>query len=716
MRLEPFSAGPAALPDFGLQSPARLARLPRFLLAAVPALCLPFSAPAAEQLVPNGGFERGFDGWTRWGQNAKLITLEAGRTRSGTNCARIQHGHNALYFTRPLTPGQAYELSFAYCLAGANPSGQVALGFFKQGGGLNSAGAQKFKLPPSAGQDTNPWTQFRQVFLPTAVTSSAQFAFTAGDGSTLWLDEVSLRAVPRPAGLAEPTLPWEGLKRRTANPLFKELLSGEPGRYTVTSWAHDLNPKGKKGYKSPELEDEAVRQKEVLAIFKQSGEAGMGYMDLPGRLDGAEPWRTDEFHREQFRKYGVRYDVFSEGSGSIAAALKKGAELLNPAGKDLGRKPSVSLVDPAYVEAQCAILRKLGAQLRGEPFVGYYYGRDEPSIHIPEGTPERWGAYGRTMAKEVLEQYGFGRFAAPLPKEKSFLEDSNQPFRWIAYNRWMNDKFIASRSRLSRVLHEADPDARYSPANYWFMSGFQPYDLSRLAACSDLMECDPYASSAERERGRGVFNHGFGAKFMSDLTGKPVRVVAQAFHYAGYEMSPDDLREWLSQALRCGASAITYYEMDSPRWTDPARWKMMLHLSHVITRMNRVALPTTADTAVLYTLYTHMSHGASTSGDQVYAAHALLGELAGSWFKFVSDAQLERGERSLTGYKAVYLPLAKYMTPEAAKIIEDYVRGGGVLVCGDAEAFAFDLAGQRHLRHPRAHPGHQDPRGEIEGG
>jgi hypothetical protein len=67
--------------------------------------------------------------------------------------------------------------------------------------------------------------------------------------------------------------------------------------------------------------------------------------------------------------------------------------------------------------------------------------------------------------------------------------------------------------------------------------------------------------------------------------------------------------------------------------------------------------------------------------------------LAGSWFQFVSDAQLERGERVLSGYKAVYLPLAKYMTPEASKIIEDYVRGGGVLVCGDAEAFASDLAG-----------------------
>jgi hypothetical protein len=120
---------------------------------------------------------------------------------------------------------------------------------------------------------------------------------------------------------------------------------------------------------------------------------------------------------------------------------------------------------------------------------------------------------------------------------------------------------------------------------------------------------------------------------------------------------------------------------------------MMLYLTRVITRMNRIALPRTADTAVLYALYTHMSHGPSTSGDQVYAAHALLGELAGSWFRFISDVQLERGERSLTGLRAVYLPLAKYMTPESAKLIEDYVRAGGVLVCGDAEAFAFDLAG-----------------------
>ena len=59
----------------------------------------------------------------------------------------------------------------------------------------------------------------------------------------------------------------------------------------------------------------------------------------------------------------------------------------------------------------------------------------------------------------------------------------------------------------------------------------------------------------------------------------------------------------------------------------------------------------------------------------------------------VSDAQLERNEQWLDNYKAVYLPLARYMTPEAAAKIEDYVRSGGTLVCGDADAFSSDLAG-----------------------
>jgi len=675
----------------------------RCALLLIMLLSLTVTAGAGDQLSPPGGFENGFAGWTRWGKNADLISLESGRAHSGRNAARIQHGHNALYFQCDLSPGRAYALRFWYRVKGENPSGQVALSFNTKDGAFRSAGFKTLRIAPP---DTNAesWADFREVFMPTPVTATCQVSFNAAAGSTLWLDDVSLVMVEKPAELTEPPSPWQGMSHRTAKPLFQELLGSKPGNYSVVCWTHDLNPNDKSGRRFPEFTDDQKWQQEIRTIFKETGEAGLCFMDLPGRLDGGDPTRTVEFHAEQFRKYGVRFDVWTEGSESVAAAVKSSAEVLNPAELALGKRPMVSWVDPKYVGAQEKILRKLGQRLHDLPFVGVYYGKDEPTIHIPEGKPERWGSYGKVVAKEVLEKYGYGKFAAPLPGDKAFESDPDKPLRWIAYNRWMSDKFIETRKRLHGALHEVHPDARYTAANFWFMSRFVPYDYAGFAVCSDMLELDPYASSAEARHavsipgkektlGRGVFNHGFGAKFMSDLTGKPVRIVAQAFDYAGYAMQPEDLREWVSQAIRCGASAIDYYTLDRPRRTQPDRWEMMLHLSRELTRMNRVQLPDDPDTAILYTLYTHMSHGENSGGDQMYAAHALIGEMAGSWFKFVSDAQLERGQASLDRYKMVYLPLAKYMTPEATKKIEDYVRSGGALVCGDAEAFASDLAG-----------------------
>ena len=132
--------------------------MPLFQLIVL-SLLVAFSPQAADNLVANGGFENGFIGWTRWGQNAALITLNHEQPHSGTNSARIQRGHNALYFSHPLNPQQAYELHFAYRLTGGNPSGQVSLGFSKEGGPLRSAGSQVFKLAPPSGPDANEWAE-----------------------------------------------------------------------------------------------------------------------------------------------------------------------------------------------------------------------------------------------------------------------------------------------------------------------------------------------------------------------------------------------------------------------------------------------------------------------------------------------------------------------------------------------------------------------------
>lgn len=646
-----------------------------------------FSAP---ELAPNGGFELGFDKWTRWGTNADLITLDSKSPHSGKNCARMVSGHNALYFQTPLTPGKAYEIRFFYRMEGQNPSSEMSLNYYVKNGTHRSAGFKIIPiLPKRAG-----WTELRQVFMPSVTTSTCQVAFTGqGHGQTvLWVDDVSLREVPRPAGLKPAPDPWAGLTHRTRNPLFKELLTSQPGGYTMVSWTHNLNSKNLPQNRAKDFPDAASWDKQVERTYIESAKNGLGYMDMPGSIKGESGPKAEAFHNDLYQRYGVKYDIWTEGSPRTAAALKLGAELLNP-NRAAGAKPDVSVVDPHYVDAQEKSLTDIATLMRDKPFAGVYYGKDEPSVHFPNGSPDQWGAYGKQMAREVLQEFGYGKFAAPVPKDPKFENDPNKPLRWIAYNRWASDRWAKSRARLYDALHAVDPKAVYSPADYWFMSGFIPWDYPRLASHTDMFEIDPYASSAERRRGRGVYNHGFGPKFISDITGKPVRVIAQAFDYAGYSMKPQDLREWLSQSMRCGASAISYYAMDNPQYRAPERWKMMLHLSNVISKMNRVALPTDPDTAVLYTWYTHISSGLSTGADQVYSAHALVGELAGSWYRFIADTQIERGERSLGGYRVVYLPLGRYMTPEATAKIEAYVRGGGVLVCGDAEAFASDPEG-----------------------
>jgi hypothetical protein len=644
-------------------------------------------------MIPNGGFEQGLDRWTAWGPNADFISIDSTIAHSGKSSARIRAGRNALCIQVPMTPAKAYEIRFFYRLEGTNPSAQAALNYYVKSGPHRSAGFKLISIAPAKAANASGWSEMRQVFMPSVTTQSCQIAFEAKGDSVFWVDDVSVREVPRPVGLKASPAPWEGLAHRTRKPLFDELLTNKPGGYTMVSWTTNLNANNLPDKRKKDFPDAASWERQVEGTYLESARSGLGYMDLPGALNAASGPRTAAFHRELNDSCGVEFDVWTEGSGSVAAALANGAQLLNPKAREVGAKRSVSLVDPRYVDAQEKMLSRIGASLRGEPFVGVYYGRDEPSIRLPEGSPEHWGVYGARMADQVLREFGYGRFAAPVPKDPSFENDPNKPLRWIAYNRWASDRWAASRARLYKAIHQADPKALYSPADYWFMSGFVPFDYRALASCTDVFDIDPYASSAERRRGRGVYNHGFGAKFISDLTGKPVRVIAQAFNYAGYSMNPEDLREWLSQAMRCGASAISYYQMDNPQYNDPERWKMMLHLSKVISTMNRVALPQDPDTAVLYASYTHMSMGASTGGDQVYAAHALIGELAGSWYKFIADSQLDAGERDLRNYKVVYLPLGKYMTPKTAEIIEAYVRGGGALVCGDAEAFGSDLEG-----------------------
>lgn len=633
-------------------------------------------------LLRNADFAAGIELWEPYGNDQALIGVEKG-------CITVPVGHASIAQNMALKPRTVYELSITYRRSG--PSTRCGLVFFlNKPGGINaSAGVINIEHPRATGARLpDGREEFRETFRTPAGTRVGKVVLSARGTGDVAYSRVVLREVD--AGLDRGRIKpsdWSVLSRtRTKNPLFEDLLTDRPGDYQVVAWGHNLNRKN-----VPEsLLDKYPEEKwneEVEAMYRESGAVGMGYYNLPWQGDKAE---------DLYRRFGVTFDVMCETSATMANSISAGGELLNPtASTKTSARAACSLIDPVYVRTAVDELRKHAERFKGAPYVFVYGGKDEPSIWMPEGPIESWGPVWKQFAEEMKHSFGGGRFEMPARDDPGFIRDEKKhPFRWIAYNRWMADKYAESKKAMYEALKSVDPAARYNTCDYWFMTGFTPFDFEKMAQYGDIVECDPYASSAERIPGRGLYNHGFGPKLLSDLTGKPVRSIVQAFDYAGYEMTAEDLREWVSQSMRAGASHISYYQMDNPRFSDPERWKMMLHLSKVITTMNAIDRPTEADTAILYSSVSHRAEGPSTKANEIYTAHSILGERVGSWFDFVSDDAIPWGRRKLAEYKAVYVPLGTYEYGRLMPVFEEYVRGGGTLIAGDPGIFSRDPSGE----------------------
>ena len=82
-----------------------------------------------------------------------------------------------------------------------------------------------------------------------------------------------------------------------------------------------------------------------------------------------------------------------------------------------------------------------------------------------------------------------------------------------------------------------------------------------------------------------------------------------------------------------------------------------------------------------------------TPTDEIEVAYTFLGPVAGSWFKFINDYQIDRGSINLADYKVIYIPYATYQRESIVAKLAEYVKNGGTLVCGDSEVFSHDTLG-----------------------
>jgi hypothetical protein len=467
----------------------------------------------------------------------------------------------------------------------------------------------------------------------------------------------------------------------------------------VFSWGHELNQNELPNWNPARAPVVPPRRwaRTIAAVLDRSGRNGLwfsGASALPFRvpLHPKEPksWRNAANFSARHRQTGLRWDVNLE-IWAARVALRRKAVVVDPTAARTAYTRRLSLLDPVYRRTALQEIKRLVPKYRGRPYVHAYSGSDEPIVVLPRGKRALRSAYARRMRREVRREYGW----SPPNILAKPTRDVRQQLRWLAYSRWSGDNFFAMKRQQARLIRRLDPGATIVPNDYGFIDGFIPWDYTRLADFADIVEADPYVSFGERQTpGRGRYNPGFGAKLLSDLTGKEVRIIVQAFPHARYTPRPRDLYPWTAQALRAGATHISFFGSDNPRVVAPKRYAAMLDIA---SRLRGTRLPDKPEDPARLVLYATASEGQGqpwrlgnkrhrTSGDELYTAYALLGELGRGAFSFESDSRLLREPERLAGASAIWLPRAETLDRPVAERLLGWVRAGGTLIVTDPDA------------------------------
>jgi hypothetical protein len=475
----------------------------------------------------------------------------------------------------------------------------------------------------------------------------------------------------------------------------------------VFDWSHELNQEELPNWdpKKPPPIPEARWYRIIDGILETAGRSGLwfsGFSALPHdiALHPKEPkaWRNPANFMRQYRRTGLSWDLNVEAWAAknalcflprIPKGCTRTAAVSNPRAKAPQRR--ASLIDPAYRQAALAEIRRLVPQYADKPYVFSYTGSDEPFAALPRGKALS-SPFARALARDIRRDYGW---ELPRPTGKPSA-DGKDELRWLAYSRLVSDRFFDMKKEQAELIRRLDRDARITPNDYGFIDGFLPWDYTRLAEFADIVEADPYVSYPERDTpGRGRYNGGFTAKLLSDLTGKQVRIIVQAFTYAGYTPTVRDLESWSAQALRAGATHLAFYANGNPRFTKPTFYAGMLSIARRLRGTRLPAPPTDRSQVIVYSTASEGQAQPERNGDAryrtrspgLYTTYALLGELARGSFVFDADTRIAREPARLAGVRTVWLPRGKTLDRPFAERLQAWVQGGGTLVVTDPEAF-----------------------------
>jgi len=672
-----------------------------YLLAS--AFFLAFSPAAfAQNLILNGNFEA-IDGngmpehWSV-GKNPDAFSVERGNAPTGNTSLRARlNGVEAMCSqTRyiKLEPGKVYTLS-AYVKS-------ENLAFESDGTMATSLRIQVINLGWSYGGNTalkvienTDWTRYSQTFI---VPPAERFRYQGKDNTDykvvfsfnnlsgdIWIDGVQLEegkeATPfseaqvsvdpvQAADVAEnakskgPTYP------QISDPLFTELQGTEKMTQPLYyyGWSDTISdivmrPFAKRfAHRFSETEERAEigDSKAGFVVFTSGGARG-----------GSDSYPT---MRQIFRPdaQGISPAVMKNDWPWTMDARFLRAE--RDAAKTLATKSLDSSPGNAWGNT-------CGLMMGDERF-------ESRAIKAPP--KEKWYEEVQAADEEVRQQFGFGKYGIPDS------DAEKDPFKRIAHRRWANAKLLENMKLIADDVRAINPKlALMAPI---IAGGVPSLDVEEASKYLDLFCNQSWSAPSTYVQ---MFATGADTKALVDLCGRPVI----AFPQHASARDPEAVREQFSQALRNGASGITlltteWYdrELEHVKYINTAKWEALREMGRAVAGMHRLKFPE-ADTAILFASNTYLTFDtpkmANREFPQVYSNYVALGPETRSWFKFVSDRQIERQEINLSDYKILYLPLATYQSPVVLDALKRYVEEGGVLIAADPTAFTWNINGER---------------------
>ncbi|MEO7144969.1 MAG: beta-galactosidase, partial [Bryobacteraceae bacterium] len=282
---------------------------------------------------------------------------------------------------------------------------------------------------------------------------------------------------------------------------------------------------------------------------------------------------------------------------------------------------------------------------------------------------------------------------------------------WADFKEWMDVAYARALKVGVDAVHSVDPEARVSMGGAQ-MPGWGGYDYWRLSHVVDAME--PYDIGDNIEMLRS-FNPKIAVVTTAFATGpwEKQRVWSELLHGGRGLILWDDSHGFLTKESETGARAkevSPYYNeirdgvgallINSQRQSDP----IAIHFSQASLRMEWMRENRPKGNAWLNR--TSSTERRDNEFFMLRESYCRLLEDLGFQYKFVASEQVENGELTRGGYRALILPRSSALSDVEAREMERFATRGGVLI-SDGEAGAYDEHGRRRAEpalHDFVHP------------